>query len=315
MKGETMKIMESEAMRLEAMYFDLRTTGRLTEDGPEQGVCGSRSHKRRVARPGAAGSGTLEWGAPGGQPPEADGMRGNRRTPIRRLAMGAASEVSRPEAPASRASRASSDFADVVPLGRGRIALILGDVCSRNRAETRRGPQILSALHPILGGHAHPADALGALNRALCGADSPAACRPVLLSLVVMDVGTGEAACACAGSEPPLILRSGGSVEAVNAGTMGLGVDAKWAYRAVDFLLREGDALLLATDGIAGARRARGGESGEPLSCKGLAGLALNAFRAGGPPGQVARSVLAGAKAFAGGVLHDDASVLVAIMQ
>lgn len=314
MRGAAMRTMASEAMRLEAMYFDLRPARRLTDDGPEQGASGHHDHKR-LARPGAAGSGSPERGARGGQSSEVDETRGDRRTPIRCLAMGAASEVGRPETFAGQALRASSDFADVVPLGRGRIALILGDVCSGDRAATRRVPQILSALRPMLGGHAHPADALGALNRALCGADSPAAYRPVLLSLAVLDVGTGEAACACAGSEPPLILRSGGSVEAVNAGTMGLGVDAKWAYRAVDFLLREGDALLLATDGVAGAGRARGGESGESLSCEGLAGLALDAFRAGGPPGQVARSVLAGAKAFAGGALRDDASVLVAVRQ
>ena len=229
--------------------------------------------------------------------------------------MGAASEGSRPEALTGQAARASSDFADVVPLGGGRIALILGDVCSGNVAATQCVPQILSALRLILSGHAHPAHALGALNRALCGADLPASCRPVLLSLAVLDVRTGEALCACAGSEPPLILRSGGSIEAVNAGVMGLGLDGGWAYQAVDFLLREGDALLLATDGITGARRAGDGEVGEALGCEGLAGLALDAFGAGGPPGQAARAVLAGAMAFAGGVLHDDASVLVAVMQ
>ena len=301
MKDAAMKAMESEAMRLEAMYFDLRPASRLTDEGLKQGASGFRDHGLRPARPGAAGSVLPE--------------QGECCSPVRRLAMGAASEVGCPETSGGQEPRASSDFADVVPLGQGRVALILGDVCSRDRAETQHVPQILSALRLILNKHAQPAHALGALNRALCGADSPAACCPILLSLVVLDVGTGEAACACAGSEPPLILRSGGSVEAINAGTRRLGVDAKWAYRATDFLLREGDALLLATDGIAGARRARGSEADKSLSCEGLAGLALDAFRAGGPPGQVARAVLAGAKAFAGGALCDDASVLVAVRQ
>jgi sigma-B regulation protein RsbU (phosphoserine phosphatase) len=89
-----------------------------------------------------------------------------------------------------------------------------------------------------------------------------------------------------------------------------VGVDAAWTYREVDFLLGEGDALLLATDGITEARRAN--SDGDSLRCE---GLALDASRAGGPPGRVARAVLGGAKAFVGGRFHDDASVLVAIQR
>jgi serine phosphatase RsbU (regulator of sigma subunit) len=69
-----------------------------------------------------------------------------------------------------------------------------------------------------------------------------------------------------------------------------VGVDAAWTYREVDFLLGEGDALLLATDGITEARRAN--SDGDSLRCE---GLALDASRAGGPPGRVARAVLGGA--------------------
>lgn len=205
----------------------------------------------------------------------------------------------------------SSDFADVVPLGRGRVVLALGDVSGKGPAAALCVPQVLYALRLILGEHAQPARALSRLNRYLCGADLPAACQSVSLSLAVLDVGRGAAVCACAGSEPPLILRAGGSVEAVNAGIMGLGIDAEWSYREADFLLGEGDALLLVTDGITEARRAN--SDGDSLCCEGLAGLALEAFRAGVPPGRVARAVLGGAKAFAGGRFHDDASVLVAI--
>jgi len=251
------------------------------------------------------------------QEPGADASLNDRCETTRHLVIGAASEVCRLEALAGQEvfmgqeALTSSDFADVVPLGRGRVALALGDVSGKGPAAALCVPQVLYALRLILGEHAQPARALSRLNRYLCGADLPAACQSVSLSLAVLDVGRGAAVCACAGSEPPLILRAGGSMEAVNAGIMGLGIDAEWSYREVDFLLGEGDALLLATDGITQARRAN--SDGDSLCCEGLAGLALEAFRAGVPPGRAARAVLGGAKALAGGRFHDDASVLVAI--
>ena len=79
------------------------------------------------------------------------------------------------------------------------------------------------------------------------------------MTLAVIDTRTGRVTCACAGSEPPLILRSGAGtasmVEAVNACNVALGVDAKQVYRPVEFRLEAEDALLLVTDGITEARR------------------------------------------------------------
>ena len=174
-------------------------------------------------------------------------------------------------------------------------------------------PQALRA--PRLSECAHPACVLGQFNRYLCGSGPPAASPVVALSLAVVDVAAGTAVCACAGSEPPLILRAGGSMEAVNAGSVPLGVDAGRTFPAVDFFLEAGDALLMATDGITEAGRANGSDCTNLLCYEGMARLALSAFGAGGPPGKIARAVLDRAQAFTGGTLHDDASVLVAIQR
>ena len=303
-------------MSLELISLEQRPATRPAKSGPERGAYGLCTH-RRLSRPAGAGSGRSRRGAGVEQEPGADASLNDRCETTRHLVIGAASEVCQLEALAGQKvfmgqeALTSSDFADVVPLGRGRVVLALGDVSGKGPAAALCVPQVLYALRLILGEHAQPARALSRLNRYLCGADLPAACQSVSLSLAVLDVGIGAAVCACAGSEPPLILRAGGSVEAVNAGIMGLGIDAEWSYREVDFLLGEGDALLLATDGITQARRAN--SDGDSLCCEGLAGLALEAFRVGVPPGRVARVVLGGAKALAGGRFHDDASVLVAI--
>lgn len=233
---------------------------------------------------------------------------------IRQLALGAASEICPREALAGQEVRFESDFADVIPLGAGRIALVLGDVRVTGPPAALCVPQVLSTLRQILREPVQPACALNLLNRSLCRSGLPAGCPSVALSLLVVDVETGKTVSACAGSEPPLILRAAGSVEAVNSGRVPLGVNTEQTYRTVDFLLGKGDALLLATDGITEAGR-QSCDGGSDLSYEGLVGLAVDAFEAGIPPGQIARTVLGGAKEFAGGRLHDDASVLVAIRQ
>jgi len=302
------------------MPLDLRLTNHPAKIGRAREAYGVCDHRRWLTRSARAGSDLFGSGAGAEQTPGADDARNGRCRTVRRLAMGAASEVFQPEilagqeVKASQEVRISSDFADVIPLGEGQVALVLGDVYGKGHKATLCVSQTQSALRRILSECAHPACALSQLNCYLCGCFGLLGVGPVVtLSLAVVDVGAGTAVCACAGSEPPLILRANLGLEAVNAGRVALGVDASRAFRAVDFHMGTGDALLMATDGITGAYRADG--SRDLLSYEGMAGLALDAFRAGGPPGQMARAVLDGAGTFAGGTLHDDASVLVAILR
>lgn len=221
------------------------------------------------------------------------------------------------------------DFADVVPLEGDWVALFLGDARGQGAAAALAVPQALYSLRQLLSetpgafGHSasgnpsshlsrDPAHTLKRLNRHLCGPALPAACASVSLSLAVLNTKTGETICACAGSEPPLILRSQGQVETVSAGRVALGIEAGRTYHSVDFLLGQGDVMLLATDGITSARKGNGDGSHTSLRYEGLTGLALKAFSLGGSPGRIARTVLSEARAFAGGRFHDHASVLVA---
>ncbi len=220
------------------------------------------------------------------------------------------------------------DFADVVPLQGDWVALFLGDACGQGAAAALAVPQALHSLRQLLnaatgtsGNHSSgchpppwdPAQMLNRLNCHLCGPALPAACESVSLSLAVLNTKTGETLCASAGSEPPLILRAQGQIETVSAGRTALGMEFGKTYRSVDFLLGKGDALLLATNGVTEAREANSGGSKTSLCYEGLTELALEAFSLGGSPGRMARTVLSGARAFAGGHFHDHASVLVAV--
>ena len=220
--------------------------------------------------------------------------------------------------------KTGGDFADVVPLQGDWVALFLGDASGQGAAAALAVPQALYSLRQLLSetpgtfGNSSlkfsrdPAHTLKRLNRHLCGPTLPAACKSVSLSLAVLNTKTGEARCASAGSEPPLILRARGQIETVSTGRTALGIEAGREYHTVDFLLGKGDALLLATDGITQARKANEGGSHTSLRYEGLTELALEAFSLGGSPGRMARAVLSGAREFASGTFHDHASVLVA---
>ncbi len=230
-------------------------------------------------------------------------------SPLLGLAVETASQVCLPEA------LVGGDFADVVPLGENQVALILGDICGKGIAAALCVPQTLYALRLILRECPDPAQALSRLNHYLVGSNLPAYCGFVALSLAVIDAGTGRVVCACAGSEPPLILRAGAGAEAVNAGNIALGVKDDQAYQAVEFLLDEDDALLLVTDGITEAQR-QNSDGGKDLLCyEGFMELAQEAFRRDTSTKQIAQAVLHGATEFAGGKLHDDACVLIAARQ
>lgn len=219
------------------------------------------------------------------------------------------------------------DFADVVPLHGNWVALFLGDVHGKGTAASLAVPQALYALRHILRDTRHPAKAsassrkdpahaLNQLNRHLCGPALPAACASLSLSLVVLNTQSGEALCASAGAEPPLILRTSGQAEAISPSRTPIGTNISRTYRSMEFTLAAGEALLLATDGVTKAQTAasRGSkeQANECLRYEGLTELALRAFSLGGSPGRMARAVLSRAREYAGGTFQDHASVLVA---
>ena len=228
-------------------------------------------------------------------------------------------DICQPEADFGHRMRSGGDFADVIPLHGDWVALVLADVCGKGPAAALCVPQTIYAVRQILYGSTNdcrnPACVLNRLNRHLCSPAQPPVCASAALTLVFINTGTGEALSASAGSEPPLILRAGGQAEAVGAGRIALGVEAGRTYHAVDFQLERGDALLLATDGITLAQSTDSDEGENSLNYEGLTGLALNAFGMGSLTGRVARAVLNGARAFAGGTFHDHATVLVASLR
>lgn len=216
------------------------------------------------------------------------------------LALAAFSEPGQP------GSLVSGDFCDAFQRGAEDVTLVLGDICGKGLTAAMHVPAVKIALQAFLRESASPGHALAALNDWLC--DSPAV-PFATLTVVTLNRRTGRGVCALAGAEPPLLLGSDGEAGKIPATGMMLGVERGQTYQESAFQLGQGDALLLATDGLTEARRGL-----SFLGDQGLADLVRyhwqNRPATGGGIHAVGQAIMNGARRFAGGSLHDDASLL-----
>lgn len=181
------------------------------------------------------------------------------------------------------------DFFDVFAVDESRVALVVGDATGKGIEAATYTAEVKFALRAFLrveGGRV--AAALSRLSDFIArngsldtghGGEGDARGSYVALALVVLDTGTGEAVGACAGAEPPLVLRAAGaSASEVAAFGPLLGVAVGGPYEEQSVSLSAGDLLVLTTDGITEARRPRG--SGKDRSFFGMSGLAKAAREA-----------------------------------
>ncbi len=206
--------------------------------------------------------------------------------------------------PASKEALVGGDFYDALDLGGGKVALVVGDVTGKGLAAATHTAEVKYALRAILHEHPEPARALARLNRFLTQAQPAGAGPPlVAVTLAVVDTRTGEAAMSSAGAEHPLLLRANGTVEAIRAGGMLLGTLRESDYESQTVRLTPGDCLLLVTDGLTEARHGR-----EFFGYEGLMRAAQRAQAA--DAGRIGQTIIADAKRFTGGALHDDVCLL-----
>ena len=201
-------------------------------------------------------------------------------------------------------------------------ALAILDASGKGLAAAERVAEVRFALRAFLREHGCPGLALSCLNDFVCDAQRLGRRDGgtfATLTLVVVDGGSGEASCLCAGGEPPVVLRAGGAVEVVQICGAALGLFPGQGYAAAALRLGPGDAVLLATDGITEARRPSEHGEGHARAFLGLEGLARLAAQAqgvtreqeAGPLASIVQSIVAGARAFARDAFHDDVCLLI----
>lgn len=201
------------------------------------------------------------------------------------------------------------DYYDVFALEEGRVALVVGDVSGKGLEAASRTAEIKFTLRAYLREYPHAATAMERLNAFLCEARTLEASPDgyfVCLTLAIISAASGKMEICSAGAEPALLLRASGEDLTLREGGLPLGVAAKAEYVSQMAALEVGDVLLIVTDGLTEAR-----QGARFLGEQGVAEIARRASAAGGLA-EMGEAILAGAQGYAGGLLHDDACLLLA---
>ncbi|WP_300008417.1 PAS domain S-box protein [Pseudonocardia sp.] len=200
--------------------------------------------------------------------------------------------------PGARGTRAGGDWYDVIPLGGGRVAIVVGDVVGQGARAAAVMGQLRSALSAyLLEGH-EPAAAVGHLDRFTHRVPGAAGST---VTCLVLDPATGELGWARAGHLPPLVLGEDGARFLEDAAGTVLAVRGRPPYVGGRAVLGAGDTVVLYTDGLverrdeivdAGLERLRGaGDRARDLAPAALAEELLATCLDDGPTDDVALMV------------------------
>jgi PAS domain S-box-containing protein len=182
-------------------------------------------------------------------------------------------------------------------------AFVLGDVCGKGAEAAALTAMVRYTIRAEAVHHASPCKVLRLLNDAILRQFDDTRFCTVLHGRIQVAEGA-HVTLAAAGHPPPLILRAGGSVEAVECSGPLLGVIAKVTPEDVPVVLHAGDALVCFTDGVIEGR-GPAGMFGDRALREVLAG------GAGGDAEAIAERVMQASLQFQGGQPQDDLALLV----
>jgi PAS domain S-box-containing protein len=205
--------------------------------------------------------------------------------------------------PGADGTEVGGDFYDAVALRDGRVGLTVGDVMGRGV----RAAAVMGQLRASLRGYAlenHPPQGVLARVDALVQALEDGELVTALYG--VLELASGKLTIASAGHPPPVVVRTGGEVAAVELDPgPPLGVASR-SFGAADVRLEPGDTLLLFTDGLVEDRSLPVYEGIEKLR----AGLAADARARSACPDAVCAAAL---EVMGRGPSHDDDIALLAV--
>ena len=199
------------------------------------------------------------------------------------------------------------DFYDVFPSVGGSWGLVVGDVCGSGIAAAKSTAFARYTLRGEALRQARPSLILAGLNQAMLdwAADDPRFLTAIYAT-VRPRLATTSVRISSAGHPLALVRRSNGRVEtAGRPGTL-LGVFPDLDLHDTRLQLRAGDAIILYTDGVT---EARSHVNRELYGDQRL--IELLARPANLTAAQTATTILKATRAFSGGIVNDDAAVLV----
>ncbi len=152
------------------------------------------------------------------------------------------------------ANTVGGDFYDILPRPDGRVIVALGDVAGKASPAALLMALFLAMLRTLVDDHASPPELVRRLNIQVSKHAPPS--RFITLFLGLFDPRTGALEFVNAGQTPPLLLRTGGSVERLSTGGVALAMFEGSTYESGFARLDPGDALIMYSDGITEAESA-----------------------------------------------------------
>ena len=148
------------------------------------------------------------------------------------------------------AAEVGGDFFQVIRMGSGRTLLVIGDVSGKGLSAAMIVSTIVGMLWVVTSFTEEPAEILSELNRRLYGRTQGgfATC------LVVRLEAEGRLTLANAGHPPPYL----NGTECSSPGSMPLGLMQESSYGQTSVEMREGDRVVLLTDGVPEAQNEEG---------------------------------------------------------
>jgi sigma-B regulation protein RsbU (phosphoserine phosphatase) len=184
------------------------------------------------------------------------------------------------------------------------VVIALGDICGKGLAAGMWTAHLVALVGARVATTAKPENIVAGVNRDLCLRESVVPLASLFLAK--LDPATGIVNYCSAGHPPALLLRANGELELLSNGGLLLGVFPAAPYVSGSFELREGDVLMVYSDGITESLNCEGEEFGD-------ARLEAQLRRAqAGPADAVLFSVLGAVQDFAAACpLVDDMSVAI----
>jgi sigma-B regulation protein RsbU (phosphoserine phosphatase) len=211
------------------------------------------------------------------------------------------------------ANTVSGDYYDAFvrdqPGGNGRLLLVVADVAGKSIPAALLMATIQASLRSLAASPLCLSELALGLNRYAC-ANSLAGSRFTTVFLAEWDTALNTLTYINAGHNPPLLKRSSGTLERLEAGGLPLGIMARGQYQQGQVVLHSGDLLVVFTDGVIEAENENEAEFGESRLLESVTAMQpANATDALG-------SIITSVDAFVGRTRqHDDITSLILLVR
>jgi serine phosphatase RsbU (regulator of sigma subunit) len=152
------------------------------------------------------------------------------------------------------------DYYDFIPRHDGKMFIALGDVSGKGTAAALLMSSLHAAIHAQAAAKSSLAETVSSVNRYL--AENTPTNRFVTLFLAELDPMTGNLRYINAGHNPPLLAQSDGQCRQLASGGFPLGILPMAEYEVGETLLKNGEVLVVYSDGVSEANNLKGDEFG-----------------------------------------------------